>query len=108
MSIRKNDLLVRHGGDEFLLYLENVDTDELADAFMQRIFHNLSQPYIVFDEESESNLTIEVSLSAGAARFPKDGDNVKDLMSKADYTMYRVKKTGKNDFAFFALNKHSN
>lgn len=104
-SIRKNDLLVRIGGDEFLLYLEDIKTDTEADQFMQRFFEILNKSYFIHDEESGAELQIEMSLSAGAARFPKDGQNVKDLMSKADYTMYKVKKTGKNDFAFFALNK---
>lgn len=106
-AIRKTDLLVRIGGDEFLLYLENINNDVEADVFMHRFFDILNKPYDVYDEDSGANLAIEISLSAGAARFPLDGNNVKDLMSKADYTMYKVKKTGKNDFAFFALNKDS-
>lgn len=106
-TLRSSDLLVRIGGDEFLLYLENISADDDARHIMDRIFGVLSQPYLVYDEESDTNLTIEASLSAGIARFPIDGTTVKELMSKADYTMYRVKKMGKNDFAFFALDKDS-
>ena len=106
-TLRSSDLLVRIGGDEFLLYLENISADDDARHIMDRIFEVLSQPYLVYDEESDTNLTIEASLSAGIARFPIDGTTVKELMSKADYTMYRVKKMGKNDFAFFALDKDS-
>lgn len=104
--LRDSDLLVRIGGDEFLLYLHNIQKDDEANHMMQRIFESLSEPYIVIDEENHQ-LRLRVSLSAGLARFPLDGTNVKELMNKADYTMYKVKKTGKNDFAFFALHNES-
>ncbi len=104
--LRSDDLLVRIGGDEFLLYLHSVEHDDDANHIMQRIFESLSAVYHVSDDEGNT-LKLNVSLSAGLARFPQDGTNVKELMNKADYTMYKVKKTGKNDFAFFALDKAS-
>ena len=39
--------------------------------------------------------------SIGIASYPKDTDNLEQLIVCADDAMYQVKKNGKNDFAFY-------
>lgn len=104
-EIRKKDILIRYGGDEFILYLENLQDDKEAEKFMQRLFKLLVDPYIVSSKEFPLPLNIELSLSAGISRFPLNGKNVKELIRKADFMMYEVKKSGKNNFAFFPIDK---
>jgi len=104
-EIRKNDMLIRYGGDEFVLYLENIQDDEEAESFIHRLFKLLVVPYIVSSKEFPLPLNIELSLSAGVSRFPLNSKNVKELIRKADFMMYEVKKSGKNNFAFFPIDK---
>ena len=39
--------------------------------------------------------------SIGIASYPKDTDNLEQLIVCADDAMYKVKKNGKNDFAYY-------
>ena len=39
--------------------------------------------------------------SIGIASYPKDADNLETLIECADLAMYKVKKSGKNNFAFY-------
>ena len=43
----------------------------------------------------------EFSCSIGIARLPNDGKTYAELYKKADEAMYSVKKSGKNNYAFF-------
>lgn len=102
--LRGSDLLVRIGGDEFLINLHDVESESDARSIMERIFQNLSSIYEVKTLEGKV-FSLEVKISAGLAKFPNDGLTVKELMNKADYTMYRVKRAGKNCFDFFSIDK---
>jgi len=99
--LRSEDLLIRIGGDEFLLYFDGVASNDDVKEILKRIFNSLAQPFEVSDNRGKTTIAIEIHISAGVALFPEDGSNIKDLMFKADNTMYQVKKTGKNHFAFF-------
>ena len=50
------------------------------------------------DDFNEDPQNLEVSLSIGVAFYPKDGDDIFQLMSKADQALYRVKRSGKSDY----------
>ncbi|MDP7658276.1 MAG: diguanylate cyclase, partial [Nitrososphaerales archaeon] len=48
-------------------------------------------------EFEEDGITERMTISAGAAEFPSDGDNLRDLIVAADEAMYEVKRKGGND-----------
>ena len=92
-SIRSTDTLLRLGGDEFLLVLNNIDK-KTAQALLEKIMETVRMiDYI-------DNHRVAVSLSIGAASCPRDGTNVEDLIHASDNAMYKAKKEGKNTVVF--------
>jgi diguanylate cyclase (GGDEF)-like protein len=96
-------LVARLGGDEFaVLPGENTgDPDEL-EAIARRLMACVQQPVVV-DE-----MTLEVGVSIGIARFPRDGDDPHSLLRSADVAMYAAKEAhaGCKVYAT-ALDRHS-
>lgn len=96
MSFRTTDVLGRVGGEEFILYLSGVANNrhyiEEKAAQINSICHSIK-----LDVAPER----EFSCSIGIALAPDDGNNYTQLYEKADEAMYSVKKSGKNNFAFY-------
>ncbi|WP_088330046.1 GGDEF domain-containing protein [Lacimicrobium sp. SS2-24] len=85
-SIRESDAISRHGGDEFLLLLNNTKHKEDADQFAAKLCCLLAQPYQI------DKTMVEVSASIGVATFPADGKSAEKLISVADAAMYQAKR----------------
>ncbi|MCK9443441.1 MAG: sensor domain-containing diguanylate cyclase [Tissierellaceae bacterium] len=94
-SIRLSDLVARHGGDEFLILLSDCKNYKDYNIIANRIAE--SNKFIKIDEDT----TIEVALSIGVSFYPKDGENIDQLISKADKAMYKVKRSGGNQCASY-------
>jgi len=77
------DLVVRMGGDEFVL-VQRVADD--AEAMAMRIVQSISAPYDVDGQ------TIELGVSVGVAVAPDDGRTVEALLSRSDRALYRAKE----------------
>ncbi|MBV0933898.1 GGDEF domain-containing protein [Marinobacterium weihaiense] len=92
--IRTEDLLARIGGDEFVVLLADGSSEADTASVAQRMLDTLGQPLHVAAGQAR------VSASIGIARFPEDGADLEALLKAADAAMYRVKKDGKNGFAF--------
>jgi diguanylate cyclase (GGDEF)-like protein len=82
----RGDLIVRMGGDEFILAQNGVPSREHAESTAQRIFDSLSAPYAVAGHE------IVIGASIGVAMSPDDGRTVDALLSRSDAALYRAKK----------------
>jgi diguanylate cyclase (GGDEF)-like protein len=82
---REEDLLVRLGGDEFLILLASGDR---AEALAARVVDILSRPFLV--EGQIAN----IGASVGIARFPEHGPSTDDLMRHADLALYDAKSAG--------------
>ena len=89
-AIRDSDAVSRHGGDEFLLLLNNTKHQRDANVFANKLSKLLAQPYKL------PQGIAKLSASIGIARFPADGDCVQTLISYADAAMYRVKQCAAN------------
>nr|WP_277603566.1 GGDEF domain-containing protein [Bowmanella dokdonensis] len=87
-AIRDSDAISRHGGDEFLLLLNNVTNKHDVSLFAVKMAHLLAQPYQL------ANHSVSLSASIGMAIFPHHGDNAQALISHADTAMYRAKQQG--------------
>ena len=88
-------LLARLGGDEFGLLLDCQDFSE-AEGLFSRMIDRLRLP---FDIEGH---TVTISASIGAAfALPGEAD-IKNLLRKADLSLYSVKQNGKNGWQIFS------
>lgn len=95
-SIRKDDLAIRFGGDEFLVIFQSTKEDQ-SRTIAERIAKSI--PPMKLDDETH----IIVSLSAGCATYlPVEGDTADAnwLIDEADQTMYVAKKSGGNSVSF--------
>lgn len=94
-SFRDSDILGRIGGDEFLVFLKDVNTMEGAQVNAKKILKLFEQMKVSGDRKRE------LSCSIGISMFPADGSDFTTLYQRADYALYQAKKAGKNQFAFF-------
>ena len=94
-ELRENDLIIRTGGDEFVIYLHDIKDEKNAGIFMDRIFRKITGEYTIEDTLDDEKYTLEIGCSMGAAFYPVDGDTAERLMAKADEALYKVKKSGK-------------
>jgi diguanylate cyclase (GGDEF)-like protein len=85
-SIRNTDYAARFGGDEFAVLLPGA-TAEVAEAVVKRVRHNVYKTTL----DLRSRM-IRCSVSIGVANHPKDGRDMRDLLSIADRMMYRDKE----------------
>lgn len=97
-ELRKEDIIIRVGGDEFLIYLHNIKNEECAVKFVERIFKKITVSYRL-DSNIENKVDyIDISCSVGSALYPKSGKDISELMLSADKSLYIVKKSGKSNY----------
>lgn len=87
---RKQDIVYRYGGEEFLIVLPNT----LLNVARERTeeWRQTFQGIVVKMDENQINAT----LSAGIACYPFDGDSVDVLLKVADDALYKAKQGGRN------------
>jgi diguanylate cyclase (GGDEF)-like protein len=94
-NTRETDTVARLGGDEFCIVIsdavDDVDIMHIAD----NILHNLNKKTSIGTRE------VSVTTSIGISLYPDDGDNIGELMKRADMAMYHAKQRGKNNFQFY-------
>jgi diguanylate cyclase (GGDEF)-like protein len=93
------DLLGRVGGDEFVLLLRDISTEQQAAERLERVLNTLDKPL-----EVEGH-TLRPSISAGIAIYPQDGANASELRRHADHALYRAKELGRDQYQFYSRNR---
>ncbi len=94
-DLRQTDMLSRISGDEFLLLLHPIESEQEVAEFMQSTLKRLSAPFFIDGSE------IFASLSVGVSLYPEHGQSFEVLRQNADIAMYRVKNEGKGTAVFF-------
>jgi diguanylate cyclase (GGDEF)-like protein/PAS domain S-box-containing protein len=88
-SIRKQDIVARIGGDEFMIILNDLQQDLKLDNIIQRIKKRFIEPIII------GNIICAVGVSLGISKCPEDGITIDELMKIADERMYKDKSSKK-------------
>jgi diguanylate cyclase (GGDEF)-like protein/PAS domain S-box-containing protein len=94
--VRSPDTVMRQGGDEFIVVLQELQCPQDAAITVARLLKTLADVYLI--EQNE----IHVTASIGVSVFPGDGQNVETLIRKADTAMYHAKKLGSQSYLFFS------
>ena len=85
-TVRESDLCARFAGDEFMVVLWDCHPEHEA-----RRVAELQDAVREYPFEPRPGVRVELSISAGCARFPEDGRTVEELLAVADERMYRDK-----------------
>ena len=94
-TIRANDTAARIGGDEILVILGSISDRRAAQEVATKIIAVVTLPILLNGKE------LTVGCSIGVSLFPDDAQDAQSLRIKADSAMYSVKRSGKNNFAFY-------
>jgi diguanylate cyclase (GGDEF)-like protein/PAS domain S-box-containing protein len=92
---REEDIVGRLSGDEFLIISEDMNDQYAIYTMIHKILNSFKSP-----QEIE-NYLLNIHLSIGIAQYPKDGNTPEALINAADQAMYSVKKSGRNNYAFY-------
>ncbi len=94
--LRDSDTVVRWGGDEFIVILEDLAQAGDAQQVAEKILDRFALPLRAGERESF------VSLSVGIATFPAPGCDIDTLLKRADTAMTRAKMWGENSVQVFS------
>ncbi len=89
-SVRESDLVIRYGGEEFMVLLVDVQpgmSEEIAEKIRQVIEkHSIEAPGAV----------LKKTVSIGVSEFPQDSDKIWQCIKFADVALYKAKEMGRN------------
>lgn len=95
VNFRVTDIIGRVGGDEFMIFLKDLQKDEIVLKEAKKL------DYFFKHFEVGEYVKYSATASIGAAVFPADGSDFESLYKSADQAVYKAKKRGKNQIAFF-------
>jgi diguanylate cyclase (GGDEF)-like protein len=101
--LRAEDLVARHGGDEFLAALVQTNHQD-AVQLSNRIQNAIDD----FQLEIAPGEIVRIRISLGCASYPEHGETLEELLRKADNEMYRNKVERRNRVAHPIIRSASN
>lgn len=90
-NIRRSDLLIRYGGEEFLILLQNLENGT-AKVIADKIRASVEEHKFVLP----SGETIHKTISVGVSEYPTDADAMYKAIKFADVALYEAKNKGRN------------
>ena len=94
--VRDSDVVIRMGGDEFVVVFRNVKSYDEVTQGAGRIVETLTRP-IVIDRHS-----LQTTGSVGVSLYPRDGNDMVELLKHSDTAMYQAKDRGRNNVQMFS------
>ena len=91
-SIRRSDVAVRYGGEEFMVIIPQASAEEIA-AIGEKMRQAIAAAPVEIDA---GQAPIAVTLSVGVAAFHAETDNAESLIARADAALYGAKRGGRN------------
>ncbi len=100
-TVKPHGLVGRIGGDEFVVFIKQFDSDEALEQIANKIVAALQNGY------EKEGITHRLSGSVGVAKTGEFGaDTYKKLLANADFAMYGAKRKGKNKYNLFTESLH--
>ena len=96
-STRGDDTVSRHGGDEFLILVNEVREEANISLVAQNILNKIQTPCDIRTQDRTISRSVKASI--GISIFPKDGATADSLVKRADKAMY-VAKRSKSGYSF--------
>lgn len=94
--IRPSDTLARFGGDEFVLLLPNLASEQEAEALAEQILYEIGQAHRVDTQE------LYLTASIGISLLSWDLDEPARMLQEADMAMYKAKQQGRDTFVVYS------
>jgi diguanylate cyclase (GGDEF)-like protein/PAS domain S-box-containing protein len=94
--VRDSDVVIRMGGDEFVVVFRNVKSYDEVTLGAGRIIETLNRP-IIIDRHS-----LQTTGSVGVSLYPRDGADMVELLKHSDTAMYQAKDRGRNNVQMFS------
>ncbi|MCL2457558.1 MAG: diguanylate cyclase [Desulfobulbus sp.] len=101
-SVREADIVIRFGGEEFLIVLLDVDGGETM-LIAEKIRVHIEQLMVKLPE-----VIIQTTISLGVSEFPLDTDTLWSCINYADIALYRAKTEGRNRCVRFSREMWTN
>lgn len=99
-SVGDRGVVGRIGGDEMLLFLEDIVDRVDLKSILRTVRTNVEWAYKGVKDD------LHLSCSIGAAAWPTDADNYNDLFKIADKMLYQAKAGGKNRYIIYTADIH--
>jgi diguanylate cyclase (GGDEF)-like protein/PAS domain S-box-containing protein len=94
--VRESDVVIRMGGDEFVVVFRNVKSYDEVTLGAGRIIETLNRPIIIDQHPLQTTGSVGVSL------YPRDGSTMVELLKHSDTAMYQAKDRGRNNVQMFS------
>lgn len=92
---RASDIVGRVGGDEFMVFLKDIASNEAIMKEAKKV-ENFFKSF-----QAGEYVKYKATASIGVAIFPQEGGDFETLYKAADQGLYKAKKRGKNQLAFY-------
>ena len=93
--VRRADTLARHGGDEFVVVVSDVQADADCALVADKVLRSLAAPFRI------EGRALGLGASIGISLFPSDAGDGDALLRNADAAMYSAKQQGRNQYRFY-------
>ncbi len=93
--LRGEDTVVRSGGDEFVLLLGDMESEENVTQVLTRLLQDIVQPMLIYGKP------VKLSASIGVTLHPHDQGAPEQLLKHADEAMFAAKREGKSRYHLY-------
>ena len=93
--LRESDIVIRFGGDEFIIILEDINSADDVKQVANKIISTCTAPVLT------DTADLSLSFSIGISMYPDNGSSADELIRKADIALYKVKNNIKGTWKFY-------
>lgn len=99
-TLRKEDILAKVDGNEFIVLLNDINKPKFASAVAQKLLAVCSQTIKIAQQE------FSLSISVGISIFPNDGKTLETLIENANKALFKAQQAGGNAYQFHINELH--